>query len=97
MKSLQNFKVFYSTGFDLVLDHLLPLACVFNGFRVHVCLSTNSTVSGQDYPGVALMIFRLIAKYTAVLNGSVYFRFKEKDLDPLIKYYNNQTNKQIGR
>jgi hypothetical protein len=60
---------------DLVLDHLLPLACEFNGFLVHVCFSTNSTGSGQDYPGATLLIFLLLAKCKAVLTGPVYFRF----------------------
>jgi hypothetical protein len=77
-----------------VLDHLLPLACVFNGFLFHVCFSTNSAGSGQDYPGAALTIFRLMARCKAVLPGPEYFRLSEKDLDPLLKYYNNQTHKQ---
>ena len=69
MKCLHHFRVCYSTGFDLVLDHLLPLACVFNGFLVHFCFFTNSTGSGQDYPGETVLIFLLIAKCQAVLSG----------------------------
>jgi len=75
MKCLYHFRVCYSTGFDLVLDHFLPLACVFNGFCVHFCFFTNSTGSGQDYPGVTLLIFLLIAKCQVVLIGLEFFHF----------------------
>jgi hypothetical protein len=81
-----------------VFDHLLALACVFNGFCVHFCFFTNSTGSGQGYPGATLWIFLLIAKYRSVLIRLVFFDFyKKKDLDPLMKYYNNQNIKQKSR
>jgi hypothetical protein len=60
---------------DLVLDHLLPLARVFNGFLVHVCFFTNSTGSGQDDPEATLLIFLLVAKWQAALTVRLYFRF----------------------
>ena len=98
MKCLHHFRVCYSTGFDLVLDHLLALARIFNGFLVHFCFFTNSTGSGQDYPEAILLIFLLSAKCQAVLIGLVFFHFyKKKDLDPLMKYYNNQNIKQKSR
>jgi hypothetical protein len=34
-KRLQHCGVLYSAGFDLVLNHLLPLARVFDGLLVH--------------------------------------------------------------
>jgi len=71
----------------------LPLGLIW-GFET---TSTNSTGSGQDDPGAALLIFLFIAQRRAVLTGPVHFRFYKKGLDPLIKYYNNQTNRQKSR
>jgi hypothetical protein len=79
---------------DLVLDHLLPLARIFHGFRIHVCFSTNSTGSGQDHQVAPLLIFRPVDGSREVLTAPAISATKEKYLDPLMKYDNNKTHIQ---
>ena len=49
--------IIYPAGFELVINHIVPLAFVFDSFTIHARLSTNSVHPGQDYPIAHLMIF----------------------------------------
>jgi hypothetical protein len=61
VKSRQNLGVCYSACGDLLSNHFLSLAFVFDRISHPVRFSTKSTKSGQDYRAATGMIFILIA------------------------------------
>jgi hypothetical protein len=103
-KSRQNFRVCYSACGDLLLNHFLPLAFVFNRISHSIRSSNKSTKLGQDDRAAIPRIFvhfRLntlkLAAGSFIINfdltGPTIFDPFEKNLDPSIKSYNNLDTK----